>query len=67
MRRTLHIIKLERALSLALTMLIKYEHKDSRFVSDEFVALAAVDAKIDDAASWRVINAALATTMKEAI
>jgi hypothetical protein len=49
--------RLRKALHVALLMLEPYEPKDSRAVSNEFVALATVDCGIDDKASWDVLDA----------
>lgn len=49
----------EKALRLAVNMLSQYEPPDSRAVSDEFVALAAVSCGIANADAVRIIDAAL--------
>lgn len=53
------IRELEQALNLALCMLERHEPGDSRAISNEFVALACVDANKGDEASNAVIEAAL--------
>lgn len=58
--------QLLRALNLALCMLLPHEVPDSRGVSDEYVALATVEAGIDNDASWHVIEAALEAARKVA-
>ena len=54
--------RLRRALSLALKWLIQYEPGDSRAVSDEFVAMAAIEAGLGDASCDAIISAALERT-----
>jgi len=56
--------QLRKALSVALGMLHQHEPPDSRAVSSEFVALAAVECGIDNGASRAVIDAAF-DKMKE--
>ncbi len=51
--------RLSDALKLAVAMLAPLEPGDSRAVSDEFVALAAVSVGEDDDAVMEVIEAAL--------
>lgn len=50
---------LRKALSVALNMLIEYEPPDSRAVSDEFVAMAAVQAGDTSLPVMMVIDRAL--------
>jgi hypothetical protein len=50
--------RLYKALSVATDMLAPFEPKDSRAVSDEFVALAAIVCKVDDQKVWDVIDTA---------
>lgn len=47
------------ALKLAVQMLSEYEPGDSRAVSNEFVALAAVECNLVDNTVMQVINQAL--------
>lgn len=54
------IERLKEALSLAVQMLFPYEPGDSRAVSDEFVALAAVDCGLADDKCMKVIRDSLA-------
>lgn len=49
----------ERGLKLAVNMLMKHEPPDSRAVSDEAVALAALSCGDDCIAVMQVINGAL--------
>lgn len=51
---------IQKALRLAVNMLSLYEPPDSRAVSDEFVALAAVDTGDTSPEVLAVIDAALA-------
>lgn len=53
------IAEMRMALSLAVNMLSQYEPGDSRAVSDEFVALAAVQCGLGDERSDAVIRTAL--------
>lgn len=51
--------QLKKALTLAVNMLAHYEPGDSRAVSNEFVALAAVQCDLVDDAVMKVIEDAL--------
>ena len=51
---------LRTALALAVRLLERHEPTDSRAVSDEFVALAAISCGVDDQDHWNIINSALA-------
>lgn len=53
------ISDLREALGLALAYLSRFEPGDSRAVSDEFVAMAAVQCGIGDDACMAIINRAL--------
>lgn len=54
------IAALEAALNLALEILVKFEPGDSRAVSNEFVAMAAVACNLDDqTAAQELIRTAL--------
>lgn len=52
----------QRGLTLAVNMLSAHEPPDSRAVSDEFVALAALSIGDDSEAVMKVIEAALEKT-----
>jgi len=54
------IVALENALGLALYYLEKHEPKDSRAVSSEFVAMAAVQADMANPECDKIIQVALA-------
>mgnify|MGYP001616822695 CR=1 FL=1 len=51
--------KLDMALKLALKMLAPYEPPDSRAVSKEFVALAAISANIDNEKCLEIVEMSL--------
>lgn len=51
--------KVELALQLALNWLIKYEPPDSRAVSNEFVAMAAISCGCDNEKCIEIIQNAL--------
>lgn len=53
------VSRLERALNLALEILGKFEPGDSRAVSNEFVAMAAVSAGHEDTGVMSIIDDAL--------
>lgn len=55
----MEIVNLREALGLALVYLERFEPGDSRAVSDEFVALAAVQCGLGDDACMAVIRRAL--------
>jgi hypothetical protein len=54
--------QVKRALSLAVSLLSKYEPPDSRAVSDEFVALACVDCGDVSGKVMDIIESALVRT-----
>jgi hypothetical protein len=57
------IVELENAFGLALNWLIKHEPPDSRAVSDEFVAMSAIQAGFGDAECSKIVARALVREM----